>query len=208
MRLAYWLGILAIVLPVAARFPADAAVLAALAEAEHDAGNDAEAIAAADAALARDPSQTNAYVQKGLALFRQAAAAPDRAAAYRKARAPFVALNRREPDHPLPLLYYYRSFAEQGERPSELALAGLERAVQLAPFDLGLRMTLAVEQVQHQRPAAARATLAPVAYSPHGGGLAQAAQRVLARLDSEPGWDGRDIAAVAGRGEGEDDDDE
>ena len=45
---------------VAARFPDDPAVLSALAEAEHDAGNDKEAIAAADGALAKDPSQVNA----------------------------------------------------------------------------------------------------------------------------------------------------
>ena len=40
---------------IASRFPKDPAVLSALAEAEHDAGNDKEAIAAADAALADDP---------------------------------------------------------------------------------------------------------------------------------------------------------
>ncbi len=50
---------------VAAKYPSDAGVLSALAEAEYDAGNDAEAIAAADAAIAIDPARTNPYVQKG-----------------------------------------------------------------------------------------------------------------------------------------------
>ncbi len=54
-------------------YPGDAMVQTALAEAEFDAGHDAEAIAAADAALALDPKQANAYVQKGYALFHQAA---------------------------------------------------------------------------------------------------------------------------------------
>ena len=81
---------------VAARFPADPAVQAALAEAEYDAGNDAAAIAAADKALAADKTQVNAWVQKGYALFRSAADADDRKAAYRAARAPFVALNKLE----------------------------------------------------------------------------------------------------------------
>lgn len=181
---------------VAARFPDDPAVFSALAEAEHDAGNDKEAIAAADAALAKDPSQVNAYIQRGLALFRLAADASDEAAAYGRARAAFVALNRRENDHPLPLIYYYRSFVEQGKQPTELALQGLARAVELAPFDLGLRMTLAIEQIRHRQVVQARSNLGPIAYNPHGGGLAEAAQRVLARLDSDPQWDGRDVAAL------------
>lgn len=75
---------------VAARFPADAGVLTALAEAEYDAGDDAAAIAAAEAALARDPGRTNAYIQKGYALFRQAAAADNKAAAYAAAVKPFL----------------------------------------------------------------------------------------------------------------------
>jgi tetratricopeptide (TPR) repeat protein len=183
---------------VAARFPDDPAVLAALAEAEHDAGNDAEAIVAADAALAKDRSQVNAYIQKGLSLFRLAASDADPATAYRRAMAPFVALNRIENDHPLPLIYNYRALVEQGKTPDKLALNGLSRAVALAPFDLGLRMTLAMEQVQRRQFDPAKRTLAPVAYNPHGGGLAAAAQRVLARMEADPAWDGRDFAAVAG----------
>lgn len=184
---------------VAARFPDDPAVLAALAEAEHDAGNDAEAIAAADAAIATDPSQINAHVQKGLALFRLAAAAPDEEAAYSRARIAFAVLNRRENDHPLPLIFYYRSFVEQGKAPSDLALDGLVRAAQLAPFDLGLRMTLATEQVRRRQFVEARRNLGPVAYNPHGGGLAEAAQRVIAKMDADPAWDGRSFSAVAGK---------
>lgn len=183
---------------VAVRFPEDPAVLSGLAEAEHDAGNDKEAIAAADTALAKDPSQVNAYIQKGKALFRMAADAPDRAAAYSKARVVFAALNRREIDHPMPLIYYYRSFVEQGQVPSQLAVDGLARAVELAPFDLGLRMTLASEQVRLRQFEQAKQTLGPIAYNPHGGGLAAAAQRVLSKMDADPAWDGQSFAAVAG----------
>lgn len=188
---------------VAARFPDDPAVLSALAEAEHDAGNDKEAVAAADAALAKDPGQVNAYVQKGFSLFRMAATAPDREAAYRAARAPFVALNRRENDHPLPLIYYYRSFVEQGKPPSELALEGLMRAAEIAPFDLGLRMTLAVALVRQRKFPLARQHLGPVAYNPHGGALAAVAQRVLARMDSDPKWDGQDVGTLTAGAEAE-----
>jgi tetratricopeptide (TPR) repeat protein len=178
---------------VAARFPGDAAVLAALAEAEFDAGNDAEAIAAADAALALDPAQTNAYVQKGFALFRRAAEADgeERAAAYRAATAPFVALNKIENDHPLPLVFYYRSFVERGTEPTETAVLGLRRAAELAPFDLGLRLTLASQQINAGELADARDNLVPVAFNPHGGNLAGPARQVIERIDAggEPAAD-------------------
>lgn len=168
---------------IAVRYPGDAAVLAALAEAEYDAGNDAEAIAAADAALALDPGQVNAYVQKGYALFRQAAEADDRVAAYRTAVEPFVALNQIENDHPLPLIYYFRSFAESGRRPTATAVQGLERATELAPFDLGLRFNLAMLQSAEGRTEQARRNLLPVAYNPHGGEMAERARAMIERID-------------------------
>lgn len=175
---------------VAARYPQDAAVQSALAEAEYDAGNDMAAIDAADKALALDPGQVNAYVQKGFALFRQAGDAKDSSAAYRAARMPFVQLNGREPDHPLPLVYYYRSFVEQGEAPTLLAMQGFERAVELAPFDLGLRMTLAMQQLQLGNHEAARRNLQPIAFNPHGGDLAETARKTITRMDGNPAWRG------------------
>jgi len=180
---------------VAAEYPDDPAVLAALAEAEYDAGNDAEAIAAADKALALDPAQTNAYVQKGYALFRRAAEADDRAAAYREAIGPFVELNRIENDHPLPLVYFHRSFVERGAEPSELAQHGLERAAELAPFDLGLRFSVAIQHLQGGRAAQARSDLVPIAYNPHGGEMAPLAQAMIEALDSAA-----DSDAAAGTG--------
>jgi tetratricopeptide (TPR) repeat protein len=182
---------------VAARFPGDAAVLAALAEAEYDAGNDAEALAAANAALVKDPAIVDGHVEKGLALFRMAESADDQPAAYLRARRAFAALNQLETDHPLPLIYYFRSFVDQGQRPSDLAFDGLARAVELAPFDLGLRMTLAMAEIGRKRFVMARALLGPIAYDPHGSGLAGAAQRVLAKLDADPKWDGHDAEAIA-----------
>lgn len=183
---------------VAARFPGDAGVLSALAEAEYDAGNDKEAIAAADAALAIDPGRANAYVQKGYALFRKAqdAAPKDAEAAYKRARAPFLALNKLENDHPLPLVYYYRSFTEQGREPPDVAISGLVRAAELAPFDLGLRMNVAMALIQTGRQSEARVALGPVAFNPHGGEGAQAARNLLDRLAAEPGWKGEGMAAV------------
>jgi tetratricopeptide (TPR) repeat protein len=171
---------------VAARYPADAAVLAALAEAEYDAGNDAQAIAAADAALALDRQRANAYVQKGYALFRRAASAEneDMEAAYVEAVAPFVALNRIENDHPLPLIYYYNSFSLQGRTPPEVAIRGIERAAELAPFDLALRMMVASQQIGDARFDHARYNLVPIAYSPHPTAMSAGARAALERMDA------------------------
>lgn len=178
---------------IAARFPEDPAVLAALAEAEHDAGNDDEAIAAADAALTRDRSQVNAYVRMGYALFRKAPKEADPAAAFRRTRTVFLLLNQLENGHPLPLLYNYRIFLEQGEPPPADAVEGLQYAADLAPFDLSLRMLLARQLVLQGKLAEARIHLAPIAYDPHGGNVAVGAQRVMNRIDSDAQWDGQDF---------------
>lgn len=177
---------------VAARYPSDPPVLTALAEAEYDAGNDSAAIAAADRALAVDPRRVNAYIQKGYALFRQASQAGG-PAAFAKARAPFVALNRLENDHPLALLHYYRSFMLAGGKPPKLAVDGLLRAAQVAPFDLGLRMTVAMQELRDGNRDWAKANLSPVAYNPHAGPLAELARTALARIDADPTWRGEGL---------------
>lgn len=185
---------------VAKSYPDDPGVLTALAEAEHDAHNYDESVVAADAAIARDPSRVNAYVQKGYSLFAKAqtddGSIEHRAALYKAARAPFVALNRIENDHPLPLLWYYRSFAMQGKEPNELAIRGIERASELAPFDLGLQMETAMALLPRHYPELVAFHLRPVAYNPHGGSETVAAAAVLAKIEADPEWDGKDVGQV------------
>ncbi|MCX9146662.1 hypothetical protein [Erythrobacter sp. WG] len=173
---------------IAAKFPDDPGVLAALAEAEYDAGNDAEAIAAADAAIARDPKRTNPYVQKGYALFRMASNAEGdkRAAAYAAAVQPFIALNKLENDHPLPLIYFYRAQAQRGVEPNENARAALERAALLAPFDHGLQIEAGAMLAWEGKIELARVFLAPVAANPHGGGAAARAKQLIAAMSDAP----------------------
>ncbi|QSR18322.1 hypothetical protein [Novosphingobium sp. KA1] len=190
---------------IAARFPGDPAVLSALAEAAYDAGDDKAAIAAADAAIALDPRQVNAYVQKGYALFRIAQGvqgAQDRPAAFKAARVPFVALNHLENDHPLPLVYYYRSFLEQGMKPPALAVQGLIRAVELAPFDQGLRMDLGYAFLRLGRSEEARDALTLVANDPHGGALSEKARGLIAHIEADPKWDGHEDASAAAASSG------
>jgi hypothetical protein len=100
------------------------------------------------------------------------------------------ALNRLENDHPIALLHYYRSYAMAGTKPPKLAVDGLTRAVEVAPFDLGLRMTLAMQDLRDGNRQWAKANLTPVAYNPHAQRLAQLARDALARIDADPAWRG------------------
>ncbi len=157
---------------IAAKFPGDAAVLAALAEAEYDAGNDDAAITAADQATAIQPANINAMLQKGYALFRKARDAEgkdadDKKAAFSAVRKHFTAINKIEKDHPIPLIYFYRTYFDQGVEPTENAKNALDYALQLSPFDKGLRLNVARQDMKDKRYAEARDHLWILANDPH-----------------------------------------
>ncbi|HEY6965631.1 MAG TPA: DUF1570 domain-containing protein [Erythrobacter sp.] len=180
---------------IAARYPKDSAVMAALAEAEYDAGNDDAAIAAADAAIAADPKAIEAYVQKGYAMFRKAETAERKADALILAMRPFEAVNALESDHTQPLIYYYRSFTRRGATPPEAARHALERATELAPFDQQLAVEVALLKVSEGENTIARYLLAPVAADPHGGKRAAAIRGFMEKLAAVP--DGQKIALAS-----------
>lgn len=151
---------------VAGKYPDEPAVQAALAEAEYDVGDDEAAIRAADKALAAAPGNMTALIQKGYALTRMAGKAKTEAA-WQAARRHFVSVNRIENDHPIPLIYYYMSFLKQDKEPTKAALDGLEWALELAPYDAGVRMMVATRQLQEKRFVQAIRTISPLAYNPH-----------------------------------------
>jgi tetratricopeptide (TPR) repeat protein len=141
-------------------------VQAALAEAEFDAGDDEAAIRAADKALAGAPDNMTALIQKGYALTRMATETKTEEA-WKAARRHFVSVNLIENNHPIPLIYYYRSFIQQEKEPTKIAVEGLEWALELAPYDNGLRMMVASRQMHEKRFAEALRTISPLAYNPH-----------------------------------------
>ena len=183
---------------IAAQFPGDSFVQAALAEAEYDAGNTDPAIAAADRALAADPQNIRALIQKFYALARiagESGADGD----WDGVRRTVVQANRIDHDNPIPLIYYYQSFLGEGKQPSDLAIQGLERALQLAPYDKTLRMMVAVQNITEKRYAAARDILRPLLLDPHNSGIADAA---AALIDTIPdGQDGADGPKAADQGD-------
>ncbi len=170
---------------VAVQYPRDPAVLAALAEAEFDAGNDAEAIAAADRALAMDLNSINAHIQKGYALARMAPDSEDEAAAWKQMRRQFVKLNKIENDHPIPLIQFYRSYREQGIKPPTIAVDGLARALELAPYDNDLRWMMANEFILQEKYDWAAHTLQPLAYSPHQSDMTERALALLKETEAK-----------------------
>jgi Protein of unknown function (DUF1570) len=184
---------------IAAQYPADPSVLAALAEAEHDAGNLSAAVSAADKALTVSPALVNAHVQKIFALSRIATDADDAEAAWKTVRKAVTALNKVEPDHPIPLIYYYRSLQGSGKDISELAAHGLERALQLAPYDQGVRWQVVQQLVDEEAYGAAYRTLMPLANDPHNRGEDNPAIALLADIKLK--WEAKAVtenaAAVA-----------
>lgn len=172
---------------VGEKYPDDPFVQATLAEAEFDAGNDALAIAAADRALARDPANMSAHVQKIYATFHIAenSGTADQNASWNASRDAIVAANHAEPDHPIPLIYFYRSFGAQGKSPSKLAVQGLEKALALAPYDMGLRLNVAQQQIQDGRYSVARKTMARLLLDPHNTGIAEVAGRMMDQIEGK-----------------------
>ncbi len=66
----------------------------------------------------------------------------ERKRATKAARAEIARANRADPDNPLPLLAYYRSLAEAGEAPPDIAIEGLMKVVDTVPTAPGPRLLL------------------------------------------------------------------
>lgn len=172
---------------VAERFPDDPAVLSALAEAEFDADNYDAAIVAADRAIALDPKNINAHIQKGYALAEKVESSALPKESWKDVRSQFIQANAVENDHPTPLVQFYLTYVKQGEPPTKNAIAGLEWAMQLAPFDGSLRWLAVQQMVSDQRYQEAFRTLGPLAYSPHPGEHTDRARQLLKDVEAKLG---------------------
>jgi len=169
----------------AAPFPNDPAAQVALAEAEYDAGNFAAAEAAARRAVAADPKSIPGHIYTGMARMAMATAAKSTdPALWKNIRQSFLSANAIENDHPEPLALFYRSFGAAGQEPTVNARDALIRAHVLAPQDRDLRMQAAYVLLEQGKAPEARRLLGPVAFSPHGGGVATFASDVIAKIDA------------------------
>ena len=100
-------------------------------------------------------------------------------------RSQFVAANKVEPDNPIPLVQYYLTYLEQGVRPTENAVAGLNWALQLAPYDELLRGLVAQQMISDGHLDEAAQTLAQLAYSPHPGERTEKARKLLQEVEEK-----------------------
>lgn len=169
---------------IAAAYPDDSLAQGWLAEMAYDAGRDAEAEAAADRALAVDPTSSQAMLYKAQIMVRRAALAKAAdPAAWAAARRWIVKANRQSPDDAEALELYFDSFREASVTPTASAVAGLGRALELVPQDPSLRFKVAGQAILDGRTEVAKAALRPLAFDPHRQGDNPAA-RLLAILDT------------------------
>lgn len=176
---------------IAAENPANGWIQRVLAEMEYDAGNDVEAEAACDRALAVEPGNLMAMVYKARVHMRRAAkASPADPALWRDARQWIVKANRMAPDYALPLVMFYTSFLIAQEPPRPSAIDGLLRAVELAPQESEVRVLAFGALLDKGDLPAARLVLAPAAFNPHATGD-NPVRMIVALIDS-----GADVATV------------
>ena len=170
---------------VAAQHAGDPLVEITLAHAELTMENAAAAEKAAARALKTDPKSTDAMLLKGRAMMKRAQDAdPFDPKAFEPARNWFINANKLDPEDPEPLMQFYYSYLYAGERPNANAIAALHYASDLAPQDLGLRINSAMQYLRDKKLKEARLALAPIAFSPHGGGTATMARKMITRIDA------------------------
>jgi hypothetical protein len=149
----------------AASNPASLEAQLLLAEAECRTGNNNGCLAAAEAGLRAAQADSRALAWKGIAQAQIAIAGPtsERTARLREARATIIQANRADTEGSLPLLAYYRSFAEAGEPATKAAAEGLLKSVQNVPAAPGPRVLLGEEFARTGHRDAAIDAVMPVA---------------------------------------------
>lgn len=178
-------GVYADARKVAARFPNDAAVQRALAEAAYDAGDPAAALVAADRAIAADRQLLEAHCYRAMAQMAIALAAKDGTIeTWTEIRRTIGRANHLDTEDPRPLVLFFRSYADQGLWPPKLARDGLVHAFQLAPQDRGLRMQTAAMLIEEGKLADARSMLLVLTYDPHASGMGAAASKMIDTIDT------------------------
>jgi hypothetical protein len=118
-------------------------------------------------------------------------------AAWREARRPIQLANRTDPNDPIPLYAYFRSFLNEGKKPSDMAIKGLERAFVLAPENLEVRSAYAFSLAHLGQFDPAIRLAKTVAFDPHDNGRGDA---LLKRIEAM-----RDKGAAAPTDDGAED---
>lgn len=173
-------GVAADARAVSVRYPASLPVQLALIEAEYDADRLAEAERAANDALKNDPKSVKAMLYQGMVSLKRAKTDP---AHYATARIWFGRANRADLGHPGPMLQFYETYRQANVAPPAIAVAGLERAFELAPYDGDLRILMVRQLLVERQGSLARQLLLPLALSPHESKRAKAWNEVAKLIE-------------------------
>jgi tetratricopeptide (TPR) repeat protein len=171
----------------AAQYPNDPFALYFLGESEYALGNYAQAEAAADRLLTLRPNDVHALARKAMAMAVLSRNLPptQKGAQLQEARAIAGKANHLGPDDPLPLLAYYETFHEAGEKAPEIAVEGLMQVVSTDPSDTQPRELLVDELASQQKWAAAIGWLGPLANNPHDSPVRDSARKKMAWLKAQ-----------------------
>jgi len=173
---------------IAGAYPGDPWVQTALAEAEFDFEDYAAAEAAADRALATNPSLYRALIYKGRArmeLARRAKVGAPGQANWAEIRSWFLRANKVDPEAAEPLMQFYNAYLYAGARPTRNAVDGLLYSLTIAPNDSKLRIVAVRQLLVDGRIADARQYFAPLAFEPHAKKeWREATVKVMAALNS------------------------
>ena len=127
--------------------------------------------AAVDKALALEPKHVRANVLLGRIMMADLRAKDNPSAAeWSAARKPIILANRTDPDDPMPLLAYYESFLGQRSALPDIAVDGLARSFELAPENVGVRISYIFALVDRGEFDTAIQLAKSVAFDPHGNG--------------------------------------
>jgi hypothetical protein len=144
-----------------------------------------DCLVAADRTLALAPRNGSALAWKGTALAAEAAslAEPQRTRQLAAARVAIVRANRADPEAPLPLLAYYRTFADERGKPPDLAVLGLVKAETIAPAASETRLLLGSALARRGTDAEAKRILTPLTNGAHDTPERPEATAILARME-------------------------
>lgn len=175
----------------ASALPDSVAALKLRAEVEIDSGAIDAALATSERLVALAPNDVRARYFRGAALLAKAKADMKAARAGAQdtlvaARHEIIAANKLDPLDPLPLLAFFEIASMMPGPLPQNAVDALGRAQEIVAQDFGTRMTYANVLIARGDKAGAARLLRPIAYSPHGGEAATAAQKLLAGIEQAP----------------------
>lgn len=186
-------GIVSAIRGKAAKYPASAQALALLAEAEWAAEQKEVALADADRAIAIDPKSARAYAVRAEALLEKAHDS-DSDADWKAALTSIVRANRADTEDPVPLALFYRYHAMRGGKMPDLGYDGLYKAFSLLPQSPDYRFNFAHALAAKGEYESASILLDPIAYSPHGSEMREAALKLKAAFDAQAAEKGKSAA--------------